>query len=78
MERGLGDGTLVRGVTIRKAEGAGLAPPQGRLLLPDEVDKVRPAIHGREVLGYLVVGQGETWSAATTRWRVPVVAVGRA
>ncbi len=77
-ERGLGDGTLVRGVTVRQAEGPGIAPAAGSLLLPDEVEKVWPAVRSREVLGYLVVGRGETWSTATTRWRCLVVAVGRA
>src|SRR4051794_27092966 len=78
VEHGLGDGTLVRGVTERKAEGTRGAPSQGQLLLPEDVDKVWPAVTKREVVGYLVVGKVDAWSAAVTRWRAPVVAVGRA
>ena len=68
----------MKGVTERTAEGGGDKPPPGHLLLPGDVDTVVPMPTGREVVGWLVVGPGYRWSAATTRWRVPVVGVGRA
>jgi hypothetical protein len=78
IERGLGDGSLVKGAAERTAEGDGDKPPPGHLLLPGDVDKVVPMPKGREVVGWLVVGPGYRLSAKVTRWRVPVVAVGRA
>jgi hypothetical protein len=57
VEAGLTDGSLVRGVTRRYAHGTGEPPTQGALLLPDQADRVAPPVRGREVLGWLVVGE---------------------
>jgi hypothetical protein len=77
IERGLADSTLERGVTVRYAKGAGDPPTQGSLLLPSQVDSVNPPVHGREVVGWLVVGEVTFATVAQLRWMAPVVGMGR-
>jgi hypothetical protein len=77
IEAELADGTLVRGATQRWAHGTGEVPAQGALLLPEQVERVAPPVRGREVLGWLVVGEESHSIAAQIHWSAPVVGVAR-
>lgn len=77
IEAGLADGTLERGITRRHARGVGEVPAQGALLLPWEVRDVLPAVMGREVVGWITVGEARVTTGREIRWFVEVVAVGR-
>jgi hypothetical protein len=78
IEAGLADGTLERGVTRRWAKGRGEPPSPGQMLLPEQVDRVHPAVRGRDVVAWIALEGEVTQSiAGEVRWGARVVAVGR-
>ena len=75
---GIASGTLERGTVERDAQGLGQMPVVGAFLDPDKVQRISPPLPpGKPIVALEVVGLGYGWSASTTKWRVPVVAVRR-
>jgi hypothetical protein len=76
IKAGIASGTLVRGTVEREAEGLGQMPLVGAFLDPEKVRRINPPLPPTmRIVALEVVGLGYGWSASTTKWRVPVVAV---
>ncbi len=73
---GIAAGTLERGTVEREAQGLGRMPLVGAFLDLEHVQRVSPPLAPTlRIVALEVVGLGYGWSAATTKWRVPVVAI---
>ena len=76
IKAGIASGTLERGTVEREAEGLGLMPLVGDFLDPEKVRRINPPLSPTlHIVALEVVGLGYGWSASTTKWRVPVVAI---
>ncbi len=73
---GIASGTLERGTVEREAQGLGTMPLVGSFLDIERVQRIAPPLApSLRIVALEVVGLGYGWSAATTKWRVPVVAI---
>jgi len=76
IKAGIASGTLQRGTVEREAQGLGQMPVVGAFLDPDKVQRISPPLPPEvRIVALEVVGLGYGWAAATTKWRVPVVAI---
>lgn len=73
---GIAARTLERGTVEREAQGLGTMPVVGAFLDLDRCQRISPPLPpGGRFVALEVVGLGYGWSASTTKWRVPVVAI---
>ncbi|MCY7419766.1 MAG: hypothetical protein LH650_14985 [Chloroflexi bacterium] len=73
---GIASGTLERGTVEREAQGLGTMPLVGAFLDIERVQRITPPLAPLlRIVALEVVGLGYGWSAVTTKWRVPVVAI---